>query len=136
MIEFILSYVPVSDTNKMCQTILMCYNTIVCMFQAIIRMLLTILLMFENLFRMILQSIYNFLSFLFLMFSLIPICCIFIITARFKWLICGGGGCGCGGGGGCNCLIGLLSMVLLYVLLDALGVIDDLMKLLGYSRQK
>lgn len=119
----------------MCQTILMFLHTIVCAFQMIVRMILTVLLMVENLIRMFLQSIYNFFSFFFQMLSLIPICCIFIITARCKSLICGcGGGCGSNNGAGCNCIIGILGMIFFYVLFDSLGMIDDIMKALGYTR--
>lgn len=97
---------------------------------------MTMVLMLENLIRMILQTIYNTVSFLLQLLSLLPICIIILVTARMKCFMCGGGG-GCpnrGGSGGCDCLMTFVAMALLLFIFRATGILDKIFFKLGYAK--
>lgn len=119
----------------MCRTIVNIFQSIGCLMQLFVRIFMTIVLMAENLIRMILQSIYNLLSVLFQLLSLIPICCVFLVTSKIKCALCGGGG-GCAGarGGNCDYFMSIVALVILFFIFRATGVIDKVFYKLGYSK--
>lgn len=112
-------------------------SAVICMIQMFVRVLMTVFLMVENLIRMFLQTIYNTLSFVLQIISLLPICCVILLTARMKCFMCGGGG-GCPtkstGGGGCDCLMSLLALTILFFIFRATGVLDKIFFTLGYAK--
>ncbi|KAI8429171.1 hypothetical protein MSG28_007710 [Choristoneura fumiferana] len=127
----------------MCRTVQSFGQTIICLLQMIIRIMMTTLLMIENLIRLVLQTLYNLLSFVFQICSLIPICLVFLMTSKLKFLFCGGAG-GCGGGGGCSgnrgggscdCVMSFLAVVLIIWLFKTTGVLDKILKKLGYVKE-
>ncbi|XP_014364904.2 uncharacterized protein LOC106716003 [Papilio machaon] len=121
----------------MCRTIQSLIQTIICALQMITRIFMTVLLMIENMIRMLLQSIYNFISTILQVISLIPICCIFMLTAKMRCLLCGGGGGGCGGGGGggfVGCFLSVLFFIFLFKALRHYGLADKFLARMGYSR--
>ncbi|XP_013135713.1 PREDICTED: uncharacterized protein LOC106101131 [Papilio polytes] len=121
----------------MCRTVQSLIQTVICALQMITRIFMTVLLMIENMIRMLLQSIYNFISTILQIISLIPICCIFMLTAKMRCLLCGGGGGGCGGGGGggfVGCFLSALFFIFLFKALRSYGLADKFMARLGYSR--
>ncbi|XP_013177783.1 PREDICTED: uncharacterized protein LOC106125220 [Papilio xuthus] len=121
----------------MCRTIQSLIQTVICALQMITRIFMTVLLMIENMIRMLLQSIYNFISTILQIISLIPICCIFMLTAKMRCLLCGGGGGGCGGGGGggfVGCFLSVIFFIFLFKALRHYGLADKFMARLGYSR--
>lgn len=96
---------------------------------------MTVLLLFENVARMIMQTIYNLISFVLQMVSLLPICVVFILTSRLKCFMCGGGGpCLVHRGGACDCFLSLLAVVILFFVFRATGVLDKIFYSIGYSK--
>ncbi|PZC79273.1 hypothetical protein B5X24_HaOG216539 [Helicoverpa armigera] len=120
----------------MCRTIHAMLQTIICAIQMFVRIFMTIILMIENVIRMVLQTLYNFLSFLLQMVSLLPICCVFLLTSKLKCLICGGGGGACPGGKGggiCDCLLSAIAFAIIFFILRATGTLDKIFLKLGYK---
>lgn len=98
---------------------------------------MTVLLMIENVIRMVLQTMYNFISFMLQMISLIPICCVFLVTARLKCFVCGGGGpCPVNRGGTCDCLMSFFAILIIFFIFRATGVLDKIFYSLGYAKAK
>lgn len=98
---------------------------------------MTVILMIENVIRMVLQTFYNFISFLLQMISLIPICIVFLLTARLKCFMCGGGGpCPVNRGGTCDCLMSFIAIVIIFFIFRATGVLDKIFYSLGYAKAK
>ncbi|XP_053603105.1 uncharacterized protein LOC128671036 [Plodia interpunctella] len=119
----------------MCRTVHALLQTIICGIQMLVRVFMTVILMIENVIRMLLQTLYNFISFLLQMISLIPICVVFLLTARLKCFMCGGGGpCPVNRGGTCDCLMSLLAFVILFFIFRATGVLDKIFYSLGYAK--
>ncbi|XP_013135677.1 PREDICTED: uncharacterized protein LOC106101106 [Papilio polytes] len=120
----------------MCRTIQSLIQTFICAIQMVTRIFMTVLLMIENMIRMLLQSIYNFISTILQIVSLIPICCVFMLTAKMRCLLCGGGGGGCGGGGGgfASCFVSAIFLIFLFKALRSYGLADKLLLRLGYTR--
>lgn len=121
----------------MCRLTHILLQTITCSVQMLVRVVMTVLLMIENIIRTLLQTIYNFISFMLQIFSLIPICMVFIITARLKCLFCCGDGCGGGyypghRGGMCDCIVSVATFVLIFFVLRATGVLDAIFAYFGY----
>ncbi|XP_026328877.1 uncharacterized protein LOC113236882 [Hyposmocoma kahamanoa] len=120
----------------MCRTVLSLFQALICMLQLAIRIIMTIGLMTESLIRLVLQSIYNFLSFLFQLISLLPICCVFLVTSKIKCaLFSGGGGCPAGArGGSCDCILSVAAILILLLIFRATGVLDKIFHRLGYDK--
>lgn len=112
------------------------FQALICMLQLVIRIIMTIGLMTESLIRLVLQSIYNFLSFLFQLISLLPICCVFLVTSKIKCaLFSGGGGCPAGArGGSCDCILSVAAILILLLIFRATGVLDKIFHRLGYDK--
>lgn len=123
--------------TKMCRTVHNILSSVICMIQMFVRVVMTIFLMLENLIRMFLQTIYNTISFILQIISLLPICLVILLTARMKCFMCGGGG-GCptrsSGGGGCDCLMSLVALTILFLIFRATGVLDKIFYRLGYAK--
>ncbi|XP_046960893.1 uncharacterized protein LOC124530683 [Vanessa cardui] len=121
----------------MCRTLHALLQTVICGVQMLVRVFMTVILMIENLIRMILQTMYNFISFLLQMLSLIPICIVFLLTARLKCFMCGGGGpCPVNRGGACDCIMSALAIIILFFIFRATGVLDKIFYSLGYTKAK
>lgn len=121
----------------MCRTIQSCLQTFVCMFQMLIRILMTTVLMFENLLRLFMQTVYNMLSFIAQLLSLIPICCVFVLTSKMKGMICGTKSAGGQSGGGmCDCVLSTLMLVVVFHIFKEMGVLDIIMVKIGYIPAK
>ncbi|XP_026751422.1 uncharacterized protein LOC113511897 [Galleria mellonella] len=121
----------------MCRTVHALLQTAICGIQMLVRVLMTIILMIENVIRMLLQTVYNFISFVLQMISLIPICFVFVLTSRLKCLMCGGGGpCPVNRGGTCDCLMSGLAIVILFFIFRATGILDKILYSLGYAKAK
>nr|XP_026490091.1 uncharacterized protein LOC113396388 [Vanessa tameamea] len=121
----------------MCRTLHALLQTVICGIQMLVRVFMTVILMIENLIRMILQTMYNFISFLLQMLSLIPICIVFLLTARLKCFMCGGGGpCPVNRGGACDCIMSALAIIILFFIFRATGVLDKIFYSLGYTKAK
>ncbi|CAH3985438.1 unnamed protein product [Pieris brassicae] len=121
----------------MCRTVHALLQTVICGIQMLVRVFMTIILMIENLIRMILQTLYNFISFLLQMISLIPICAVFMLTARLKCFMCGGGGpCPVNRGGACDCIMSALAIIILFFIFRATGVLDKIFYSIGYIKTK
>ncbi|RVE52501.1 hypothetical protein evm_002895 [Chilo suppressalis] len=116
----------------MCRTVQALAQIIITGLQMVFRILMTILVMTENLIRMVLQTVYNFMSFLLQIISLVPICVVFIVTARLKCLLCSSGGFPVGRN--CDCLISLFIVALILFLLTSTGVVDRIFNSLGYTK--
>ncbi|CAB3243043.1 unnamed protein product [Arctia plantaginis] len=121
----------------MCRTVHALLQTVICGVQMVVRVFMTVLLMIENVVRMVLQTMYNFISFMLQMISLIPICCVFLVTARLKCFVCGGGGpCPVNRGGTCDCLMSFFAILIIFFIFRATGVLDKIFYSLGYARAK
>ncbi|KAM3961569.1 uncharacterized protein ACR2FA_004286 [Aphomia sociella] len=121
----------------MCRTVHALLQTAICGIQMLVRVFMTVILMIENVIRMVLQTMYNFISFLLQMISLIPICVVFLLTARLKCFMCGGGGpCPMNRGGTCDCLMSGVAIVILFFIFRATGVLDKIFYSLGYAKAK
>ncbi|KOB76544.1 Uncharacterized protein OBRU01_05566 [Operophtera brumata] len=124
----------------MCRTLCSLVQSVICLVQMVVRIFMTVVLMIESLIRMILQTLYNFISFVLQLISLIPICIVFLLSSRLKCFLCsGGGGCGgCGGAGGgggpCDCIIAIIAIYILYLIFKSTGTLDKLMAKLGYTQ--
>lgn len=119
----------------MCRTAQALIQTMICTVQMMVRVFMTIILMIENLVRMILQTLYNFVSFVMQIISLIPICVVFMVTARLKCFMCGGGGgCPVGRGGTCDCVMSALAFVIIFLIFRVTGVLDKIFYNLGYAK--
>lgn len=71
------------------------------------------------------------------MISLIPICVVFLLTARLKCFMCGGGGgCPVNRGGACDCIMSALAIVILFFIFRATGVLDKIFYSLGYTKAR
>lgn len=69
------------------------------------------------------------------MISLVPICVVFLLTARLKCFMCGGGGpCPVNRGGTCDCLMSLLAIIILFFIFRATGVLDKIFYNIGYAK--
>ncbi|XP_059052455.1 uncharacterized protein LOC131847029 [Achroia grisella] len=121
----------------MCRTVHAVLQTGICGVQMLVRVFMTLILMIENVIRMVLQTIYNFISFMLQMISLLPICFVFLLTARLKCFMCGGGGpCPVNRGGTCDCLMSGLAIVIVFLIFRATGVLDKIFYSLGYAKAK
>lgn len=122
----------------MCRTAHAVLSTVICGIQMLVRVFMTVILMIENVIRMILQTLYNFISFVLQMISLIPICVVFLLTARLKCFMCGGGGpCPVGGRGGtCDCIMSFMAIVIIFFIFRATGVLDKVFYALGYTKSE
>lgn len=121
----------------MCRTLQALVQTVICFAQMLVRIIMTLLLMIENLIRMIFQTVYNFISFILQMLSLIPICCVFIITSRLRCLMCcgdGGGCCPAYRGRSCDCLLSLIFLTIVYFIFKATGLLDKIVLYFGYTK--
>lgn len=119
----------------MCRTAHAVLQTVICGIQMLVRVFMTLILMLENVIRMILQTFYNFISFVLQMISLVPICVVFLLTARLKCFMCGGGGpCPVNRGGTCDCLMSLLAIIILFFIFRATGVLDKVFYNIGYAK--
>ncbi|KAJ2948233.1 hypothetical protein O0L34_g7461 [Tuta absoluta] len=119
----------------MCRTAHAVLSVLICGIQMLVRVFMTTILMLENIFRMILQTFYNFLSFMLQLLSLIPICCVFLVTSRLKCFMCGGGGpCPVSRGGACDCLMSLFAIIILFFIFRATGVLDKIFFSIGYAK--
>lgn len=118
----------------MCNAAHSIVNSCECLIQLFIRTLMTFALMMENMVRLILQTIYNLLSFLIQLISLIPVCCVFLITSKLRCVFCGGGG-GCASrGGSCDCVMTILALLILFLIFRATGILDKILHKLGYTK--
>lgn len=71
------------------------------------------------------------------MISLIPICIVFLLTARLKCFMCGGGGpCPVNRGGACDCIMSGLAILILFLIFRATGVLDKIFYSLGYTKAR
>ncbi|KAJ0179733.1 hypothetical protein K1T71_004324 [Dendrolimus kikuchii] len=121
----------------MCRTVHAILSTVICGIQMLVRVFMTVILMIENVIRMILQTLYNFVSFLLQMISLIPICVVFMLTARLKCFMCGGGGpCPVNRGGGCDCLMSAAALIIVFFIFRATGVLDKIFYNIGYVKAR
>ncbi|XP_023939011.2 uncharacterized protein LOC112046559 [Bicyclus anynana] len=123
----------------MCHSIYSLLQTLVCGLQMLSRVFMTTILMIENLLRLILQTLYNFVSFVLQLLSLIPICAVFLVAARLKCFVCGGGGaCPVNnrGGGACDCLMSAVAIIIMFFIFRATGVLDKIFYSLGYTKAK
>ncbi|KAI5635040.1 hypothetical protein NE865_12229 [Phthorimaea operculella] len=101
----------------------------------VVRVVMTTLLMVENLTRMVLQTVFNFVSFMLQLVSLVPLCCVFLVSSRLKCFMCGGGGlCPLRRGGACDCLMSLAAIVILFFIFRATGVLDKIFYSIGYAK--
>lgn len=121
----------------MCRTAHALLQTAICGIQMLVRVFMTVILMIENVIRMVLQTLYNFISFMLQMISLIPICIVFLLTARLKCFMCGGGGpCPVNRGGTCDCLMSFIAIVIIFFIFRATGVLDKIFYSLGYAKAR
>lgn len=122
----------------MCRVLHSIFQAVVCVIQMVLRVVTTVVLAVENMIRMILQTFYNFVSFALQLISLIPICFVFLLTARLKCFMCGsaGGGFNNGRGGICDCLIAIVAICLLYYILRATGNLDKILNEFGYVKSQ
>ncbi|XP_028026749.1 uncharacterized protein LOC114240392 [Bombyx mandarina] len=121
----------------MCRTAHAILQTAICGVQMLVRVFMTVILMLENVIRMVLQTSYNFISFMLQMISLIPICVVFLLTARLKCFMCGGGGpCPVNKGGACDCLMSAVAIVILFIIFRATGVLDKMLYSIGYVKAR
>lgn len=105
----------------------------ICILQGIYRIALILVLMFENIVRMFMFNIYNIISTFCQICSVLPICMVFIITSNLKCIICNRSNVCCAGSQGqCPILASLVTLVVLYFVLDALHILDPILKTLGY----
>lgn len=120
----------------MCRTAHAVLSTVICGIQMLVRVFMTVILMIENVIRMLLQTFYNFISFVLQMISLIPICVVFLLTARLKCFMCGGGGpCPVGARGGtCDCVMSFMAVLIIFLIFRATGVLDKVFYSLGYTK--
>ncbi|XP_049866271.1 uncharacterized protein LOC126366970 [Pectinophora gossypiella] len=119
----------------MCRTVHALLSTVICGTQMLVRVFMTTILMLENIIRMIMQTLYNFISFMLQMVSLIPICVVFLLTARMKCFMCGGGGpCPVNRGGACDCLMSVFAIIILFLIFRATGVLDKIFYTIGYAK--
>ncbi|KAJ2938870.1 hypothetical protein O0L34_g17679 [Tuta absoluta] len=107
-----------------------------CIMQSFTRIILMFLLMVENVIKMIFMAIYNILQFIVQCVSILPFCCVFIITSKLCCFSGCGSGCGSPGGGGgiMKCILGIIMLVITYLILDHFGVMKDIFKHLGYQK--
>ncbi|KAF9812857.1 hypothetical protein SFRURICE_002476 [Spodoptera frugiperda] len=86
-------------------------QSLICACQMLVRVFMVSIMMLENLLKLILNSFYNFVSIILQMISLLPICFVFVVTAKVKSMVCGGGG---GGGtaqsAGCDAVMAIISI--------------------------
>ncbi|PZC79275.1 hypothetical protein B5X24_HaOG216541 [Helicoverpa armigera] len=121
----------------MCRTVHGVLQTVICGVQMLVRVVMTMILMIENVIRMVLQTLYNFISFLLQMISLIPICVVFMITARLKCFMCGGGGpCPVARGGICDAIMSCIAILIIFFIFRSTGVLDKIFYNLGYAKAK
>lgn len=74
-------------------------------------------------------------SFVLQLLSLLPICCIVLLTSRLKCFMCGGGGgCATRSGGSCDCMMSFMAVVILFLIFRATGLLDKLFFKLGYAK--
>ncbi|CAH1644511.1 unnamed protein product [Spodoptera littoralis] len=119
----------------MCRTVHAVLSTVICGIQMLVRVFMTLILMIENVIRMLLQTLYNFISFVLQMVSLIPICLVFLLTSRLKCLFCGGGGaCPGNRGGAADCVMSFLAILIIFFIFRATGVLDKIFYSLGYTK--
>lgn len=121
----------------MCRTAQALLQTLICFAQMLVRILMTIMLMVENLIRLVLTTIYNFLSFLLQIISLLPICCVFILTSKLKFLVCGSSGsCTPNRGGPCQCIMTVIAVIIIIYVLKETGYVDRVLLYFGYKKVK
>lgn len=119
----------------MCRIVRSIVQAIACLVELFIRIFMTFVLMVESLISMIFQSFYNLLSFLFQIISLLPVCCVFLVTSKIRCSICGGsGGCTVARAGTCDYLMSFVALVLLFLIFRATGILDKFFHRLGYAK--
>lgn len=119
----------------MCSTLHSVSQSCECLVQLFVRTFMTIALMIESLVRVILQTIYNLVSFIFQLISLLPICCVFLVTSKIKCSICGGGGgCAATRGGSCDCIVTIVTLIIVVLIFRATGILDKILYRLGYIK--
>ncbi|KAG7299933.1 hypothetical protein JYU34_016960 [Plutella xylostella] len=107
----------------MCQFLEECCSLMTCTCLMLARTFMTMIVMMEHIMRMIIQMFYNFVTFLLQLCSLLPLCCIFLLTSGFKCFVCGSGGACPSPRAGCAC--SLATILILYLIWAYLINIDD-----------
>lgn len=129
----------------MCQEILgsLRYGgkTIECTFEAASRVFMTTVLAIEAIIRKILESVYNFVSSILQLVSLIPMMLFFCVTTKLRWLFCGS----CCGSGElqkpslfavlCECVMSALLVAIVVCILGMSGHLDMICEYFGYWRR-
>lgn len=85
--------------------------------------------MLENLLRMILSSVYNALSLMLQLISILPICCVFLLTSKLKCLFCKGSQRGSG-----DCALTFITLAVVFIILKLTGALDSIALAFGYTR--
>lgn len=119
----------------MCRTCHALLQTFICSAQMFVRIIMLILMMIENLLKLFLQTFYNFCSIVLQIVSLLPVCLVFLLTSRIKCLLCGGSGaCAAQRSGRCDCVMSLITLIVLFFILKSTGHLDKALKTLGYTK--
>lgn len=79
------------------------------------------------------QTIYNLLSFVTQTLSIIPICCVMVLTSKLRFLMCsGGGGGGATKNGTCDCVASTVMLVVVFYIFKEVGILDKMLLKIGY----
>ncbi|PZC79274.1 hypothetical protein B5X24_HaOG216540 [Helicoverpa armigera] len=120
----------------MCRTLGALLQTCICGAQMIVRIFMILLMMIENILKLLLTTLYNFLSIILQIVSMLPVCLVFLLTSKLKCLFCGGCGCpGAGGGAIGNCIATAITLVAAYFILKNTGMLDLIFIYLGYTKK-
>lgn len=97
------------------------------------QMILSLLCLIENVFMIIIQNIFNAINFCCQICSLIPVCCVFIITSKLRCFLSGNSSWKSGSEIGFSCFImTILTMIVVFYLLDTNDYIDVMIDRIGY----
>lgn len=108
---------------------------VICLLESIVQIFVTILLMLDSMVRMLLYNVYNILSVFCQLFSVVPLCIIFILTSKLKCLLCNRSNiCNAGAQAQCPLLTSFVMLVCLYFLLNAFNALDSVFNFLGYVK--
>lgn len=117
----------------MCYILFAIVNIINSLLHLIFKTIMTIFAMFELLIKTVLQIIFNSLLMILQLLSVIPVCCAFIITSKLKCLVCRRGpACSIIRGGFSELILSLILFSIIILILRLTGVLDTLLKPLGY----
>lgn len=108
---------------------------IACILEHFFRTVFTILLMADGLIRMLLYNLYNIFSVFCQLCSVLPLCIVFLATSKLKCFLCNRSNiCYAGAQARCPFFTSLTTIVVLYIVFNAFGVLGPILKVLGYVK--